>query len=137
MDNCVVVNKTKNAVLASTAQLAKTPWTRIKGLIGCSAEQFPPGKALWIMPSQGIHTIGMSFPIDVIYLDRAGRVVYACHRLPPFRIAAFNWRARSVIELPAGTLKQSSTSVGDEIVCKKNEGGCKLPPKIPTAAASK
>jgi uncharacterized membrane protein (UPF0127 family) len=115
MDNYVVFNRTKNTILASTTELAKTPWTRMKGLIGRAAEEFPLGKALWISPSQGIHTMGMSFPIDVIYLDRAERVIYACHRLSPYRIAAFNWRARSVIELPAGTLEQSDTSVGDEV----------------------
>jgi uncharacterized membrane protein (UPF0127 family) len=85
----------------------------MKGLLGQKAEAFTSGKGLWITPSQGVHTIGMKFPIDVVYLDKGHRVIHLSHSLPPFRIAAIRLRARSVIELPAGTLAQTQTSVGD------------------------
>jgi len=85
----------------------------MKGLLGRKPGDFTAGKGLWIVPSQGIHTIGMSFPIDVAYLDSQRRVIHICHELKPFRIAAIKAKARSVIELPAGTLAQTQTSVGD------------------------
>jgi uncharacterized membrane protein (UPF0127 family) len=66
-----------------------------------------------LRPSQGIHTIGMSFAIDALYLDRNNRVVRMYQRLRPGRIAAVSLRARSILELPAGTLSRTQTEVGD------------------------
>ena len=108
-----LLNRSKQTILASEVELADTSWTRMKGLLGQTSEDFSAGKGLWIAPSQGVHTIGMKMPIDVVYLDSAYRVVHVCHTLPPFRIAAVKFKARSVIELPAGTLAQTRTSMGD------------------------
>ena len=108
-----LLNRSKQTVLASEVELADTSWTRMKGLLGQTSDEFTSGKGLWIIPSQGVHTIGMKFPIDVIYLDSSYRVIHLCHALHPFRIAAVKLKARSVIELPAGTLTQTQTSVGD------------------------
>ena len=85
----------------------------MKGLLGRSTSNFGKGKGLWISPSEGIHTIGMSFPIDVAYLDEKQRVVCMYHELAPYRIAAVKFKARSVLELPAGVLAESQTQVGD------------------------
>jgi uncharacterized membrane protein (UPF0127 family) len=108
-----VFNLTRNTVLASEVELVDTEWTRIKGLLGRRSVDFASGNGLWIVPSQGVHTLGMSFPIDVAYLDSEHRVIHVCHSLAPFRIAALKLKARSVIELPAGTLAQTETSIGD------------------------
>jgi uncharacterized protein len=116
-----VFNLTRNTMLASEVELVDTEWTRIKGLLGRRAEDFPSGKGLWIAPSQGVHTIGMSFPIDVVYLDAGYRVIHVSHSLAPFRIAAVKLKARSVIELPAGTLAQTRTSVGDVLEIQRNQ----------------
>jgi hypothetical protein len=91
----------------------------MRGLLGRKPDEFNSGKGLWIIPSQGIHTVGMSFPIDVVYLDSQRRVIHTCHKLAPFRIGALKWRARSVIELPAGTLAQTQTSIGDVLEIKE------------------
>ena len=112
-DKYRVFNLTRNTVLASEVELVDTEWTRIKGLLGRRAVDFASGKGLWIVPSQGVHTLGMSFPIDVAYLDSEYRDIHVCHKLAPFRIAALKLKARSVIELPAGTLAQTETSIGD------------------------
>jgi uncharacterized protein len=108
-----LLNRSKQTMLASEVALADTSWTRMKGLLGKRSEDFPTGKGLWITPSQGVHTIGMKFPIDVVYLDSKHRVIHVCHSLNPFRFAAVKLRCRSVVELPAGTLAQTQTSVGD------------------------
>ncbi len=57
----------------------------------------------------------MSFPIDVVYLDKFGRVLRLYHELQPFRVAAISLRTHSVLELPAGILAQTDTEVGDVI----------------------
>ena len=85
----------------------------MRGLLGRSKEDFPPGKGLLLVPANSIHTIGMSFPIDVAYLDRAGRVIHLYHRLPPLRVAAIKFKSHSILELPAGTLAKTRTEIGD------------------------
>ena len=85
----------------------------MKGLIGRSREEFTEGQGLWIKPCHGIHTIGMSFPIDVAYLDAACRIIHIYDNLPPFRLGILKLKARSVLELAGGTLKKSGTELGD------------------------
>jgi uncharacterized protein len=108
-----VINRSKDEVLATEVELADTSWTRMKGLLGRKAVDFSRGKGLWIVPSQGVHTIGMSFPIDVVYLDSERRVIHLCKSLAPHRIAAVKLKTRSVVEFPAGVLTESRTAVGD------------------------
>jgi uncharacterized membrane protein (UPF0127 family) len=95
----------------------------MKGLLGRSVAQFAEGKAIWIRPSEGIHTIGMAFPVDVAYLDASGRILRLYHKLPPFRIGAISFKARSVLELPAGTLERTGTQVGDVVEFQPNQVG--------------
>jgi uncharacterized protein len=108
-----VLNCTRQTLVASELEVAETGWSRMKGLIGRSADSFMPGKGLWILQSEGIHTIGMAFPIDVAYLNSEGRIIYSSHRLAPNRIARVMFKAKSVLELPAGTLASSRTETGD------------------------
>jgi uncharacterized protein len=87
----------------------------MKGLIGRRPEQFLQGRGIWIYPCNGIHTFGMRFPIDVAYLDSRKQVVRIYHALVPFRIARMMLKAKSVLELPAGTLESTQTQIGDEL----------------------
>jgi uncharacterized protein len=109
----VVFNKTRETIIASDAMLAQTIWQRTKGLLGRSLESFNEGKGLWILPCEGIHTLGMSYPIDVAYLDKSRRVLHLYHKLKPFRIGAISLGTHSVLELPAGTLSRTNTGIGD------------------------
>lgn len=85
----------------------------MKGLIGRSLQDFSQGGGLWIVPCDGVHTIGMNFPIDVAYLDAQGRILRIYHHLAPFRLAALSLKAKSVLELPPGVLAQTDTDIGD------------------------
>jgi uncharacterized protein len=109
----LVFNCTRQTVVASQLRATTGAWGRMKGLIGMSGADFKPGMGLWINPAEGVHTIGMRFPIDVAYLDEKRRVVHVCNNLRPMRFAALKLNAHSVIELPAGTLAHSGTNVGD------------------------
>ncbi len=60
-------------------------------------------------------------PIDVAYLDSKGKVLRLYHELPPYRIGAVKYKARSVLELPSGTLVQTNTQVGDIIEFQMKE----------------
>jgi hypothetical protein len=83
--------------------------------MGTDAGNFLRGQGLWIVPSRGVHTFAMRFPIDVIYLDKGKIVIHAEENLKPWRVAPVRLRATSVLELPASTLSATRTAVGDEI----------------------
>jgi len=116
----VVLNRTRGTTLASSVDLADTPKSRRIGLL--RHESLNPGEGLWIYPTQAIHTFGMRFPIDVAFLDRSLRIRRIYHQLAPFRLTTFVWRAQSVLELPSGSLANTSTTVGDELQISPLEG---------------
>jgi len=83
--------------------------------MGIDAVSFRAGQGLWIVPSRGVHTFAMRFPIDVVYLDEDKVVIHAEQDLRPWRVAPVRLGAASVLELPANTLNSTGTAVGDEI----------------------
>ncbi len=68
-----IVNTSKNAIVGSDIRVATTAWSRLVGLLGEAG--LDPGGGLFIVPSSGVHTWGMRFPIDVVALDRRMRVL--------------------------------------------------------------
>jgi uncharacterized membrane protein (UPF0127 family) len=108
-----VLNRTRNNHIAVDAECADTLFSRLRGLMARPSNAFTEGQGLWILPSEGIHTFGMRFPIDAAYLDAKGKILRVYHGLRPWRLAAVTLRARSVLELPAGTLKRTGTEAGD------------------------
>jgi uncharacterized membrane protein (UPF0127 family) len=109
-----VANKTKQTMLGSRIRVAETSIARGVGLL--ATKHLDPGDGLWIIPSSGIHTFGMRFLIDVVALDRNLRVLGLWERLGGFRLAALNWKTRSVLELPAGAIRESGTELNDQLV---------------------
>ncbi len=108
-------NRTRQAYLATQLRVAKTHWSRLCGLMLADASAFGEGQGLLIVPSHGVHTLAMRFPIDVVYLDADKVVVYMKQNLQPWRIAPVRKQATSVLELPGNSLGPTGTNVGDEI----------------------
>lgn len=106
----VAQNQTHGCSLAAPLTLALGSRQRRKGLLGQSSMQ--QGSGLWIAPCQAIHTFGMAFPIDLVYLDKRKRVRRTRSDVGPFRISVC-LLAHSVLELPAGTVAATGTRVGD------------------------
>jgi hypothetical protein len=107
----VVRNETRGSVIAELAVIADTSAKRRKGLLG--RDSLPNGHALWIVPCESVHTCGMRFPIDVVYLDRKHIVRKVCRAIPPWRLSMC-LLAHSVLELPAGTSELTRTEPGDQ-----------------------
>jgi uncharacterized protein len=108
-----VLNTTRSTVLGERITVAETSLSRMIGLLG--KRGLDPGTGLLIIPSQAIHTVCMRFPIDVLFVDRQWRVVYARPAMVPYRLTSVHWKARCVIELPEGVIAQSLTEVGDQL----------------------
>jgi uncharacterized membrane protein (UPF0127 family) len=58
------------------------------------------GPGLLLPGCRGVHTFGMRFPLDLVFLDFELRVVSLRRAVPPGRLA-FERRAQAVLELPA------------------------------------
>jgi len=108
-------NRTRQAFLATALAVADTHWTRLRGLLGLRPDDFRNGSGLWIVPCHGVHTLGMGFPIDVVYLDGSLTVVHVQSNLRPWRFAPVRMQAASVLELPIRTASDTGTEVGDKI----------------------
>jgi len=108
-------NQTRRVYIARELALANTHWTRLRGLVGTSADDFGNGRGLWIVPCHGVHTLAMGFPIDVAYLDRDSVVIHIERELRPWRFAPVRMQAASVLELPSQTLAKTGTQTGDRI----------------------
>jgi uncharacterized protein len=108
-------NQTRRVYLAREVALANTHWTRLRGLVGTSPDDFRNGRGIWIVPCRGVHTLAMRFPIDVAYLDRDRIVIHMERGLRPWRFAPVHMRAASVLELPSQVLSETGTEMGDKI----------------------
>jgi uncharacterized protein len=108
-------NRTRTTYLATDLLIARTHWTRFRGLMATDSSQFCRGQGLWINPSHGIHTFAMRFPIDAVYLDRERIVIHIEEGLKPWRVAAVRVQSASVLEVPVGTIRESLTELGDQV----------------------
>jgi len=97
--------------LAQDAIVADNLWQRVKGLLG--KKELAAGCGLVLKPCNAIHSYFMSFSIDVLFLNKAGRVVKALPDFKPFRLTPLYFNTCIAVELPAGVIKASGTSEGD------------------------
>ncbi|MDQ2899387.1 MAG: DUF192 domain-containing protein [Acidobacteriota bacterium] len=112
----LVRNRTRDTVLASSAEMADTGAKRRVGLLKHASLE--PGDGLWIVPCEAVHSFGMKFPIDVLFLDRSKRIRKTRVGMVPRRIAICI-PAHSVLELPAGTIALTGTQSGDQLDFQK------------------
>ena len=98
--------------VARCAEVADVGAKRRKGLLG--RQELRAGEGLWIRPCEAVHTFGMKFPIDLVYLDRKLRVKKVRSGVRPWRLS-FCFTAHSVLELASGTIHETQTKPGDRI----------------------
>jgi uncharacterized membrane protein (UPF0127 family) len=72
-------------------------------------------EGLVLAGEKSIHTFFMSFPIDVIYVDKHYQVIRADANMVPYRIGPFVGRSAYVLEMPVGTISTTATQVGDQL----------------------
>ena len=108
----LVRNQTRNSVVTHAAEIADTSATRRKGLLGRTG--LAPGTGIWIIPCSAVHSLGMKFTIDVVYLDRKLKVRKVRPGMAPWHLSMCLF-AHSVLELPSGTIARTHTAAGDQL----------------------
>jgi hypothetical protein len=106
-------NISKDTLLAEKCAIADNFTTRLLGLMG--KKNLPSGHGLLITPCNSIHMFFMSFPLDIVFIDKSNTVIYTRESIKPWRVSKIVKRACSVIELPSGSIRQSGTEVGDRL----------------------
>src|ERR1700733_7672890 len=107
-----VRNVTRNAALGSKVRAATTLLERAIGLLATSS--LNEGEGMYLSPCQSIHTFFMRYPIDVLFLDKDGKVlVQKTYR--PWKMSGWVAGSQGALELSAGTCERTGTRVGDHL----------------------
>src|SRR5271170_370462 len=110
-------NITRGVALTERGRVADTFSTRLVGLL--RDKGLAPGDGLWIVPCNSIHSVGMKFVFDAVFLDKNLRVVHLMREMKPWRASKMVWSAKSVLELPAGMIAQTGTEIGDQFEMRR------------------
>jgi|BarGraNGADG00312_1021997.scaffolds.fasta_scaffold22470_1 uncharacterized protein len=108
-----IANSTRGAIIATRARFAVKGAERRRGLLG--RDSIETGEALLFPRCRQVHMFGMKFTIDVLFLDKGGRAVRCVSGLAPGHLSPWVRKARTAIELPAGTLTATNTREHDLI----------------------
>lgn len=106
-----IINITKGVNLTPRVTVASNFAARLLGLLGTASPD--PQKAFYLIPCAGVHTFGMKYPLDVVFLDGQGRVVQLFQNLSPNKITKIIPAAKSALELSPDTIKANEIQIGD------------------------
>ena len=102
----------RDEMLIGHVEVARKMMERMKGLLGRSS--LGDGRAMLIMRCGSIHTIGMRFSIDVVFIARSGEIKRIVRGLPAGRFYSGCFGASMTLEFEAGCLPRS-LAVGDVV----------------------
>lgn len=108
---CGVI-RSQGRLIVARAWRADRPWSRLRGLLARAPLRADGTEALWLVPCGSIHTLGMRYPLDLVFLDRQGHVVDCQRDVMPWRMRRARG-AHHTVELAAGALDQLKPAVGD------------------------
>ena len=111
------INLTRDVRLTECGRVADTFGTRLVGLL--RDKMLAAGDGLWILPCNSIHSIGMHFVFDAVFLDKELRVVHLVREMKPWRLSKMILSAHSVLELPAGLISRTATEMGDQFEMRR------------------
>ena len=107
----IIKNSHRGTILGEAIEVALTASQRVKGLLG--RECLEDGQGLLFKSCSSLHTFFMHFPIDIVFMDKKGKVLKTAPEVRPFKLVAAPFRAYYALELPTGAITHSATRVGD------------------------
>jgi len=120
--NLRALNQTRATVLCEHLEQAGGMTGKSRGLLGRDGLEAEAGmlfEAGRLEPFMCMHMLFMRFAIDVVFLNRQGRVIRINRNLRPWRFSSIVWGARTALELPSGGAAGSQTEVGDQIIFER------------------
>jgi uncharacterized membrane protein (UPF0127 family) len=115
----VALFKPDGECVAGRVRLAKTMLSRFIGLL--ARNRLAPDEGVLLCPGGAIHTFGMRFAIDLVFLDAELRVRAFCRRVQPWRISLAPPGTAFVLELPAGRIDHTKLSAMERLVMRSRE----------------
>jgi uncharacterized protein len=116
---CSLVNVRTGSVIATIVEPALDSKSRRKGLLG--RDGLAESHALVLAPCGAVHTFGMRFPIDVLFIGADGCVIKIVEQLGAWRMAG-SLQACITVELPIGSVRRHHVSTGDRLSIQPHEG---------------
>lgn len=88
-------------------------WRKGRGVLGLRS--LAPGEGVWLANVASVHTLGVGFALDLLFLGEDLRTLRAEAAVPPGRLWAGARGAQHTLELGAGTLARlpRPVEVGD------------------------
>ncbi len=123
----VVENSTRGTRLVDKGSVADTAVTRTRGLL--KHTHLERGDALLIVPCSSIHSFGMKFNFDAVFMDRNRKVIHLISDMRPGQISWMYplFMGITVLETPSGVVVETGTQVGDQMALWiRDEAGLKL-----------
>lgn len=111
-----IINLTRKTVIASDVKILQSLQEQSLGML-----RYKTPRALLIHTRFGIHTYFMKYPIDILVLDKSGKVVALKKHLQPNSVFVWNPSYNVILELPPHTIQQNSTKIGDIIEFEKSD----------------
>jgi uncharacterized membrane protein (UPF0127 family) len=116
-----ITNTTRDATIGTRVRVASSLRDRAVGLL--RTPEVLPGEGLLIERTASIHMFFMRYPIDVVFVDRRGRVTRTVSALRPWRVVWWARGARDCIELWAGAVEGTGTRKGDQLAIEEAPEG--------------
>ncbi|MFT7413738.1 MAG: uncharacterized membrane protein (UPF0127 family) [Methylophagaceae bacterium] len=110
---CIIVSRDDIEVITIKGMQTQSMKERLGGLL--VLDELKRDKALWITPCNSVHTFGMKYALDLVYIDKNNKVRSLVSHIKPWRMS-FCLQAKAVMELTAGSLQYLDIQRGDS--CK-------------------
>lgn len=110
MNEVCVKHRGSEIRVGSRVAVADSWWRRFRGLL--ARPPLETGDGLLLLECGSVHTVGMTHPIDVAFLDAEGTIVRSIERLGPWRVGLGGTEAVHALELPPGRLEETGTVPG-------------------------
>ncbi|MDP2671840.1 MAG: DUF192 domain-containing protein [bacterium] len=102
------------AVVLTKVKIYSTLWSKVKGVIG-ESEPKGFGEGVALPGVNSIHTFFVSFPIDLVFLDKGNRITRLVDGLKPWRVSPLVFQAKTTLELKTGSIKHLGLKLGDQV----------------------
>ncbi len=112
----MIKNVTQNTMLAKKTEIGASVNAKAIGLM--FSRKIKDKGLVFVFDDEAkrdLHMFFVFYPIDVLFLDKRKKVAELKENFRPFTLYIARKKAQYVIELPAGTIRKSKTTLGNKI----------------------